>query len=72
MFETAKLIRVGIVSVGALAAWFAYISSVKSGAVKQERARVEETGRKIDAKAQIARKRAVSDADRVLGKYYRD
>lgn len=60
-----------LIGAGLFAGW-AWIASIKSGAVQKERARVETVGKKIDAKAQVARRRAVTDADRMLERYYRD
>jgi len=62
-------ITVVMLAVGAVFGW---VASIKSKAVTEERARVEKTERKIDEKAKAARRRAVSDADRVLQGYYRD
>lgn len=73
MIEFFKTLQ-GFVVIGAtagLACW-AWVASIKTKAVQGERVRVEEVGKKIDAKAQTARKRAVTDADRVLPRYYRD
>ncbi|MEQ1673183.1 MAG: hypothetical protein ABL893_20220 [Hyphomicrobium sp.] len=55
-----------------VASCFAWLKLHDRKVVKEERARVEETGKKIDAKAQVARKRAIADPDRVLSKYCRD
>lgn len=60
-----------IVSAALFAGW-AWVAAIKSKAVNDYKSRVEIQERKIDAKAQTARKRAVTDADRVLPKYYRD
>jgi hypothetical protein len=65
---TGQLAVVAI-AVSAVVGW---VASIKSKAVTEERARVEKTERKIDEKAKAARRRAVSDADRVLQGYYRD
>jgi len=64
----------GFVTIGAVAlvAVWGWVASIKSKAVNDYKSRVEIQERRTDAKAQTARKRAVSDADRVLGKYYRD
>ena len=56
----------------ALMAVWGWFKLHDSKVVKQERDRVETVGKQIDAKAQTARRRATSDADRVLPKYYRD
>lgn len=50
-------------------AWDA--SRVNKG-VQKERARVERTGNKIDAKAQDARRAAAAQPGRVLERHYRD
>jgi hypothetical protein len=60
-----------IISAALFAGW-AWVASIKSKAVTEYKSRVEVQERKIDAKAKAARKRAVSDADRVLERYYRD
>lgn len=72
LFDIAKLIRIGIVAVGCLGAWAAVKFKYEGQGVTKERARVEAKGKEVDAKAQAARRRATSDADRVLNKYYRD
>lgn len=72
MFDLKKIAQLAIIAGGSLAAWFTWLSSVKSKAVTEYQSRVVIEERKIDAKAKAARKRAVSDADRVLERYYRD
>jgi hypothetical protein len=71
MFMRTLTGQASIVGVALLAIW-GWVASIKSKAVTEERARVEKTERKIDEKAKAARRRAVSDADRVLQGYYRD
>lgn len=72
LFDIAKLIRIGIIAAGCLGAWVAVKFKYESQGATKERARVEAKGKEVDAKAQAARRRATSDADRVLSKYYRD
>ena len=67
-----KLIAPGLGIVAFLAVLIGWGKVREFRGVQKERARVETQGAKIDAKAQAARKRAASDADRVLGRYYRD
>lgn len=72
MFDLMKIARLGLIAAGALAAWGAWLWQHDSKVIRKEQVRVEEQGKKVDAKAQTARKRAATDADRVLPKYYRD
>ena len=57
---------------GALAALFGAYQLTKYKGVKQERARVEIQGKKIDAQAGAKRAAAERDPDGVLKRYYRD
>lgn len=63
-----------LAALGALRAWD--VSHQQQNGVVKERARVEETGRKIDAKAQAARRRAETappnEIDAGLRRYCRD
>ena len=59
----------GLIAVGAMAGVY---QKIKWSGVKQERARVENVGKKVDAKAQKARAAAAIQPDGVLRKYYRD
>lgn len=65
-----KLVLIGIAAVAA--SFSIWLARHDRKVVHEYRSRVEATERKIDAKAQTARKRAASDADRLLPKYYRD
>ncbi len=70
MMLQTKLI---IVAIGSIAvALSAFIANIRSKAVTEYKSRVESTERKIDAKAQMRKRAAASDADRVLKRYYRD
>lgn len=57
---------------GALAALFGAYQLTKYKGVKQERARVEIQGKKIDAQAAVRKRAAERDPDGVLSKFYRD
>ena len=56
----------------ALGAMAIYSATLVQQGVQKERARVEQTGKKIDAKAKRARAAATREPDRVLSKYCRD
>lgn len=63
--------QISVVLLAATAAW-GWLKIHDRKVVQGERARVENVGKKIDAKAQVARKRAIAEPDRMLSKYCRD
>ena len=72
MFGLTQLqlsLAAGVLALGMFAGW---LMAHDAKTVNKERARVESTGAKIDAKAQAKRANAAAHPDQALQKYWRD
>lgn len=73
LFDLTKVIRMGLLAVGALTAWGVVVWRHDSRVVEKERARVEQKSTANAAKADAARRSADRiPADRLRDKFCRD
>jgi hypothetical protein len=73
MFDLMKIARMGIIALGALAAWGAWLWNHDGKVVEKERASVYKKSNENAAKAQAARRSADKlPADRLRDKFCRD
>ena len=73
IFDLTKVIRMGLLAVGALTAWGVVVWRHDSRVVETERARVEKKSNANAQKAETARRSADKlPPDRLRDKYFRD